>query len=132
MSRARTNLIAIALLLMSAANAVAEPLIVQSKLNLRSGPGPAFATLGLLPAGTKVDAQKCSDEWCQVKIGRQVGYVSRQFLKSGADSYASAAPPAAPVQPKATLAGPHVWQWHNSEWRDRHWRRLEWRNRMRR
>jgi uncharacterized protein YraI len=131
-SRARTKPIVVALLLMSAAHAAAEPLVAQSKLNLRSGPGPAFATLALLPPGTKLDAQKCNDEWCRVKFGRQVGYVSRQFLKSGADSYASAAPQAEPVQTKPTLAGPHVWRWDNSDWRDRHWRRLDWHNRMNR
>jgi uncharacterized protein YraI len=130
MSHARSHLIAVALLLSSAAHAVAEPAVVQRKLNLRSGPGPAFATLAVLPPGARFDAQKCSGEWCHVRFGRQAGYVSREFIKTGADSFASAAPHSAPEHLKPTLGGPHVWQWNDSAWRDRHWRRLEWHNRM--
>jgi uncharacterized protein YraI len=111
---------------------MAEPAVTGSKLNLRSGPGPAFGIIAVIPSGTKLDVQKCGDEWCRVKLGRQVGYASAALLKTGGDSYASAAPPPTPVQvaPQATLTGPHIWQWKNDDWRDDHWRRLEWHNRM--
>jgi len=131
-SHVRTKLIAVTLLLLPAAHALAEPAIVQSKLNLRAGPGPAFPVLAVLPAGTKLSTQKCGDEWCRVSFGRQPGYVSREFLKFGNDSYASVAPQLEPVQAKPTLGGPHVWQWNDRESRDRNWRRLEWHNRMNR
>jgi uncharacterized protein YraI len=134
MSHARCKLAAFILVLLSAAPAAAEPAVVQTKLKLRSGPGPAFSILAVLPSGTKLDAQKCTDEWCRVKLDRLVGYVSRDLLKMAADSYASAVPQAAlaPAPPKATLGGPHVWQWNDSAWRDRQWRRLEWHNRLNR
>ena len=134
MSHARSCLIAGVLAAVSAAHAAAEPALIESKLNLRSGPGSAFGVLAVMPAGTKLDMQKCNDEWCRVKFGAQVGYASRTFLTTGADSYASAAPHAAPapLEPKPTLTGPHVWQWRNDEWRNDHWRKLDWHNRMNR
>jgi uncharacterized protein YraI len=127
---AGTGFVAAILIVVSAAHAAAEPAVTQSRVNLRSGPGPAFAPIVLMPAGVKLDAQKCSDEWCRVKYGRQVGYASRALLRIGTDSYASAAPQAAPVVPQATQSGPRVWQWRNSDWRNDHWRRLEWHNRL--
>jgi len=134
MPHARTGLVAAAIVVLSAASAVAEPAVVQSKLNLRAGPGPAFATLAVLPPGTKVNTTKCAEEWCRVTVGRVSGYVSRDFLKTGAEAYASAAPPPQ-TAPAAPPAGPirhgvHVWQWNDSDWRNDHWRRLEWHNRM--
>jgi uncharacterized protein YraI len=136
-SHANRNLLAVAAVAggfaLSAAQAAAETAIVQSNLNLRSGPGPAFNVLVVLPAGSKVTTVKCTEEWCRVRLGRWGGYVSRNLLKFGADSYASAAPAPAPVvEPKPTLTGVRIWQWRDSEWRDRHWRRLEWHNRLNR
>ncbi len=124
--------VAATLVLFSAAQSSAEPATVVSKLNLRSGPGPAFGIMAVMPPGTKLDAQKCTDEWCRVKLGRQIGYASRSLLRIGADSYASAAPQAAPapLEPKPTLTGPRVWQWNDSNWRNEHWRRFDWHNRM--
>jgi uncharacterized protein YraI len=125
--------IAAALMMLSVAYAASEPAVVASKLKLRSGPGPAFGAIAVLPPGAKLDAEKCTDEWCRVKYGRQIGYVSRAFLKTGADSFASAVPAAAPAPGPAIAPvqiGPRIWQWHNSDWRNAHWRQLDWHNRL--
>jgi uncharacterized protein YraI len=127
--RARQGFVALGIVVLLAIPAMAEPAVVLSKLNLRSGPGPAFAITAVLPPGTKLDVQKCAEEWCRVSFGRQTGYTSRTLLKLGSDSYA-AVPSSAPAEPKPTLAGARVWQWNDSEWRDRHWRALEWHNRQ--
>lgn len=124
------GLIAAVLLSMSAASAAADPAVVSSKLNLRSGPGPAFNVIAVMPLGTKVDVQTCGEEWCRVVLGRRIGYANRALLKTGVDSYASAAPHPAPAEPKATLTGPTIWQWRDEDWRNEHWRRLEWHNRL--
>jgi uncharacterized protein YraI len=123
----------VAFVLLLAVSAAAEPATVVSKLNLRTGPGPAFGIIAVMPPGLKLDVQKCDDEWCRVKLGGQIGYASQDFLKIGGDSYASAAPRAAPVplEAKPTLTGPRVWQWHDANWRNEHWRRFDWHNRMR-
>jgi uncharacterized protein YraI len=135
MSHTRANFVAVTLVVLSAACAAAEPAVVgDTKLNLRSGPGPAFGIVAVLAPGTKLQTQKCTDEWCRVKLGRMVGYTSRAHLKIGADSYASAAPEAAPdveAKPvKPTLTGPRISRWRDSEWRDKHWRQFGWRNRL--
>lgn len=125
-----------ALLLASASGAAADPAVLDRNLNLRAGPGAAFATIVMMPAGSKIDIKKCTGDWCQVKFGRDVGYASRAYLNPGAQSYASASPAPAPVaaaqEPKATLTGPRVWEWHDSDSRDRAWRMIEWHNRWKR
>lgn len=125
--------IAVIAAVLCTAQAHAETATVDSKVNLRTGPGPAFSIVGVIPAGTRLTVEKCTDEWCRVRAGRAHGYISRALLKGGSDSLASAAPAPAPAaEPKPTLGGVHVWQWRDSEWRDRHWRRLEWNNRLNR
>ena len=128
--RARQGFIAVGIIVLLAAPAAAEPAVVLSKLNLRSGPGPAFTITAVLPPGTKLDVQKCAEEWCRVSFGRQTGYTSRALLKLGSDSYAAASSVAPAEAKPASSAGARVWQWNNSEWRDRHWRALEWHNRQ--
>jgi uncharacterized protein YraI len=132
-SRVSTILTAVVLVLASAGLAEADSANVGTKLNLRSGPGPAFGVIAVMPPGAKVVLQKCYDDWCRVKFGRQVGYTSRAYLNFGsaADSYASAAPPPPPQQDSTpTSTGPRIWRWRDSEWRDRHWRLFGWQNRL--
>jgi len=113
---------------MLVAHAAAEPAVVQSKINLRSGPGPAFGIVVVLPPGIRLDVQKCTDDWCRVSFGRQAAYASRALIKLGSEAYA-AAPPAeihrAPAAPKSAATEARVWQWDDGEWRNRHWQKLE-------
>ena len=137
MSHTRASFAVATLVILSAANATAEPAVVgDTKLNLRAGPGPAFGIVAVMAPGTRLQTEKCTPEWCRVKLDRMVGYTSRAHLKIGTDSYASAAPEAAPeAEPKPTkptLTGPRISRWRDSEWRDRHWREFGWRNRLKR
>jgi uncharacterized protein YraI len=127
------GILTFALLAASAAGAAAEPATIETKVNLRSGPGGAFDVVAVMPEGARLDMQKCRDDWCRVKFGHVTGYASRAFLKTGADAFASAPPPpaAASAEPKATLTGPHIWDWDDREQRDRIWRRIQFHNRMR-
>jgi uncharacterized protein YraI len=120
-------------LALSAAGAAAEPATIETKVNLRAGPGGAFDVVAVMPEGSRLSVQKCGDEWCRVKFGHVTGYASRALLKTGAEAYASAPPQlaATPPEPKATLAGPHIWDWDDREQRDRIWRRIQFHNRMR-
>ena len=68
-----------------------------------------------------------------MKFGHVTGYASRGLLKTGAEAYASAPPRQAttPAEPKATLTGPHIWDWNDREQRDRVWRDIQFHNRRR-
>jgi uncharacterized protein YraI len=125
-----------ALLLTLSVRAVdAEPATVGTKLNLRSGPGPAFAVMLVMQPGDRIDVQRCHRTWCRVKHGRRVGYTSRAFLRLGMEAQASAAadvtpPPPAPPRAAASVpTGPRIWRWRDPEWRNRHWRKFGWRYR---
>jgi uncharacterized protein YraI len=124
--------LAAALVMLCTLSAVAEPVMVGSQLNLRSGPGAAFAVVAKMAAGAKVEVQRCNGNWCQVTFAGRKGYANRALLVSS-DSYASASPQpsAMPTEPRITSTGPLIWQWRDAEWRDEHWRMLEWHNRIR-
>ncbi|QFR32643.1 SH3 domain-containing protein [Ancylobacter sp. TS-1] len=60
-------------------------------VNVRSGPGTGYDTLGTLPAGSPVEIVSCTGSWCQT----QYGYVSARHVDQGG-AFASAAPAPAP------------------------------------
>ncbi|MBD8006616.1 SH3 domain-containing protein, partial [Bacillus norwichensis] len=57
-----------------------------SILNVRSSSSPSSSVIAKLPNGTKVSVQSESDGWAKVTINGKTGYVSSQFLKSGAST----------------------------------------------
>jgi len=130
MKRAQSGLVAAALLVGSAGSVFADPAVISSRLNLRSGPGAAFGIVAAMPAGSRIDVQSCGEEWCRVSFGRRSGFANRALISTGVDSYASATPRAAPDEPKPTMIGPTIWQWRNEEWRNENWRDLDWHNRL--
>ncbi|GAB4067567.1 SH3 domain-containing protein [Ancylobacter sonchi] len=70
--------------LVGIATAAAVPATASSIAELRAGPGPAYALIGQLPAGTPVDATACSSGWCRtqygyVNAGRLVGTTQPAF-----------------------------------------------------
>ncbi|MBM3529230.1 MAG: hypothetical protein FJX62_14165 [Alphaproteobacteria bacterium] len=135
MSAPKTMLAGAVLLVVCARAAGAEPAVAGSKLNLRTGPGAAFEVMVIMPPGAKVDVQRCHGTWCRVKVGRNVGYTSRAYLRFGSDAFASAAErPAMPAPVSAPQAepdadDPRIWRWRDADWRNRHWRRFGWQRR---
>jgi uncharacterized protein YraI len=132
MSKA-SNVLVAAAVVFSASQARAETVTAEKNLNLRSGPGPAFAVVFVMPRGSRIAIERCHGDWCNVSSGGRRGYVSRALLNIGANAYASAAPPTAPPPAAETSPPPDgsvVWHWRDREWRDRNWRRLEWHNRL--
>jgi len=66
-------MLGVGLLALSAGAAAAVPAVVQTDLNMRSGPGPRYAIVGALPAGATVDVGGCTGSWCQVAYGGEQG-----------------------------------------------------------
>jgi uncharacterized protein YraI len=73
----------VGLLALSAGAAAAVPAVVQTDLNLRSGPGPRFAAVAAMPAGATVDVGGCSGAWCAVNFDGAQGYANRAYLNIG-------------------------------------------------
>lgn len=63
--------------------AAAAPAIVQSSVNVRSGPGIDYDVIGALPGGATVNVMGCSGAWCQVNFGGTLGFASRGYLGIG-------------------------------------------------
>lgn len=77
----KTAIVALATSLPLAASAV--PGVTTTNVNLRSGPGTSYDSLGVLPGGTPVDVGDCSDAgtWCSVQTPSQSGFVSGNYLQ---------------------------------------------------
>lgn len=72
-----------AALLLSVGAAAAAPAVVRSDLNMRSGPGPRYAVVNVIPGGTTVDVRGCTGSWCRVVYAGSTGYASRSYLGAG-------------------------------------------------
>ena len=125
------------LLGLSIESATAEPTVIESKLNLRAGRGPAFGVIAVMPPGARIEVRRCRDDWCRVVFQRLVGYASRAYVEARAtQSYAAATPLPAPppddAEPEEAEEQPRIWRWTDREWRERHWRDIEFHNRHRR
>lgn len=128
---------AMLLLGLSIESAAAEPAVIESKLNLRAGPGPAFGVIAVMPPGARIEVQRCRGDWCRVVFQRLVGYASRAYVEArAAQSYAAATPLPAPspddAEPEEAEEQPIIRRWADREFRDRHWRDIEWHTRHRR
>ncbi|MEQ1952241.1 SH3 domain-containing protein [Mesorhizobium yinganensis] len=64
------------------AAAFAGPATVTTKVNLRSGPGTSYQSLGLIPEDAKVDLAECdaAGGWCAVTYQGTTGFVSGKYV----------------------------------------------------
>lgn len=75
------TILAAAAILPSIANAA--PALVTQTVNVRTGPGPHFGRIGILPAGVRVDVGNCRGRWCEVWGGGYAGWASANYLRHG-------------------------------------------------
>ena len=127
-----------ALLVLSATTVAATPAYVLSNVNLRSGPATTNDVVVLIPAGSVVEANNCTDGWCAVTWQDKNGFTIQTALDMsgrphpqygaprpyGPEAGYVAGPPvyAAPPPPPPGYYGPgyygpYGWGWG---WR-RHW-----------
>lgn len=76
----RTALIAVGVLVAGAAQAANA--IATADLNIRTGPGTKYRSLGAIPNGARVDVSGCTSGygWCQVRYGGLYGWASSRYL----------------------------------------------------
>tara|TARA_R110002110_G_scaffold414247_2_gene643822 strand:- start:125 stop:805 length:681 start_codon:yes stop_codon:yes gene_type:complete len=83
MTFSKTGLIS-ALLFSTAIPAFAQSAdaIAATDLNVRSGPGPQYTIVGVIPGGETAMVEGCLDEasWCQVNFGEVSGWSSSDYL----------------------------------------------------
>lgn len=81
---AKTTLSTAALLLM-AGTALAQPSVSATAtvdLNVRSGPGPQYQAVGVIPSGTSATVQGCLEQsqWCEVSFEGGSGWAYSDYL----------------------------------------------------
>ena len=98
-----------ALLLTTAAVADVSATAV-TELNIRSGPGPEFAIIGVMGAGTTIPVQGCMEgsKWCAVLHGGAQGWVYSDYLVADVTGtqVVLTERPAEMAMPVATYSGP--------------------------
>jgi uncharacterized protein YraI len=110
MQSVRAFLVASALGL-SATAALASPALVTSDLNLRSGPGTQYRSLGVVPGGSTVNVFECQRGWCAVSAFGRNGFVNDNYLDFGGPmrGYGPPPPPSPPVVYERPVYGPPVY-----------------------
>lgn len=76
----KTAFLAVGLLATTAADAANA--IVTTTLNMRTGPGTQYPTLGAIPNGAGVNVRGCTSGygWCQVGYGGRYGWAASRYL----------------------------------------------------
>jgi peptidoglycan/xylan/chitin deacetylase (PgdA/CDA1 family) len=60
----------------------AETKVTTANLNLRTGPGTAYAVITVIPKGAEVSVDSYSGNWAHATYGSYVGYASNTYLAS--------------------------------------------------
>lgn len=60
----------------------AETKVTTANLNLRTGPGTAYAVITVIPKGAEVSVDSYSGNWAHAAYGSYVGYASNTYLAS--------------------------------------------------
>ncbi|MGA2129405.1 MAG: SH3 domain-containing protein [Xanthobacteraceae bacterium] len=69
---------------LSVVDASAKPATVSAEVNLRKGPGTDTDVITLIPKGSTVEVEKCTNGWCHVTFEGQDGYAIAPNLGLGA------------------------------------------------
>ena len=65
-----------------ASSASAAPAVTTAKVNLRSGPGTGYESLGSVADGSRIDVSDCdaSGAWCAVKVSGKAGFINGKYI----------------------------------------------------
>jgi len=134
----------VALGVFAAGAAQAANAISTTNLNIRTGPGTRYATLGSIPSGAPVTVRGCTSGygWCQVSYGPTYGWASSRYLafrEGTSGGYSDDFGRTAALIGIPLIAGVAIgsalndrddyWYRDRRYYRDRHWDRRGWRDR---
>ncbi|MBC2884856.1 SH3 domain-containing protein [Ochrobactrum sp. CM-21-5] len=135
----------VALGVFAAGAAQAANAISTTNLNIRTGPGTRYATLGAIPSGAPVTVRGCTSGygWCQVSYGGTFGWASSRYLairEGSAGGYSDDFGRTAALIGIPLIAGAAIGaalndrddHWRGDRWHhrhNRHWDRRGWRER---
>lgn len=93
-ARLRTALLAATFFGVLTGAAAADPAMVVTDSNLRTGPGTQYPIVVTVPGGVSVDVQGCDGNWCVARYAGYEGYISQSLIAAaGAPGPAIAAAP---------------------------------------
>lgn len=102
------SLLVAAGLAISASAADARPVLVTADLNVRTGPGTQYPSIGAIPGGSTAEVGRCFTGWCEIAWGRLRGYSSAAYLEGGGPYYAPPPPPPPVIYgPRRYYYGPY-------------------------
>jgi uncharacterized protein YraI len=109
-------LITACVLALSGGMASAEPAVVSSDLNMRSGPAFDYGVVEVIPGGAAVDARGCGRGWCRVNYAGRTGFARSGYLSFGGTVRADAprrrgADSEPPITNPLLLPGIRPWTW---------------------
>jgi uncharacterized protein YraI len=74
------NTLSAALVALAVTGGAAAAASATTDLNIRSGPGPEYQVIGVIPSGAPVDVLDCTGSWCQVNYAGRAGFASGSYL----------------------------------------------------
>ncbi len=115
--------IAAAMIVLGASLAAeARPVLVTADLNVRTGPGTQYPSVGVIRGGSNADVGRCFNGWCEVVWGGLRGFSSQAYLDGfgppPAPTYVAPPPPPVYYQPRPYY-NPYYYNPYRP-WR-RHW-----------
>lgn len=116
----KSSIAAAVIVLGASVAAQARPVLVTADLNVRTGPGTQYPSVGVISGGSTAEVGRCYTGWCEISWGPLRGFSSQAYLDGfGPPPAAYAPPPPPPVYygPRRYY-GPH----YHRPWRHhRHW-----------
>ena len=109
--RLTPHLLCLGVLLGAATPAMARPAYVASTVNLRAAPGTTSEIVAKIPGGSLVDADNCTEGWCEItwKDKRGFAIATALDMSGRVPQPRSARPPVYEDGPDAIVEGPPVY-----------------------
>jgi len=76
----KSSIAAAVMVLGLSAAAEARPVLVTADLNVRTGPGTGYPSVGVIRGGSNADVGRCFQGWCEISWGPLRGFSSQAYL----------------------------------------------------